>query len=246
MATEKWTMSLVEVDRVAVIRDVVEKRLRQDRAAERLRVSVRQVQRLVARYRKRGAAGLISGHRGKRSNRAVAEGVRREAMRLVRERHADFAPAFACGRLVEAHGLRLSVETLRRWMIADGLWEPKSRGAVRVRQGRLRRDCLGDLVRIDGSPHAWFEDRGPVCTLVVFIDDATSRLMAMGFFGAETVEAYMRTLRMYLTAHGRPVAFYSDRRGVFRVNAKGRGDELTRFTRALKTLDIEPIHAGSP
>ena len=104
----------------------------------------------------------------------------------------------------------------------------------------------GDLVQIDGSPHAWFEDRGPACTLIVFIDDATSRLMALRFFPAETTRAYMETLRIHLDVHGRPVAFYSDRYGVFQVNAKGREDELTQYTRALKTLDIEPIHAGSP
>ena len=246
MATEKETLSMREVDRAVVVRDVLEGRLRRDRAAERLRVSVRQVQRLVARYRERGAAGLISGHRGKRSNRAIADAVRREAVELVRERYPDFGPTFACEKLVETHGLRLSVETLRQWMIADGLWKPKSRGAVRVHQSRPRRDCVGDLVQINGSPHAWFEDRGPARTLIVFIDDATGRLMAMGFFGAETVVAYMKTLRLYLAAHGRPVAFYSDRYSVFRVNAKGREDELTQFTRALRTLDIESIHAGSP
>ena len=239
-------MSKKEVDRAEVIRDVLAKRIRQRQAARRLGVGVRQVKRLVKRYREQGAAGLISRRRGQRSNRAFSAPWREAVMAVVRQRYTDFGPTLACEKLAEAQGLRLSDETLRQWMIADGLWRPRSRRAVRIHQSRPRRDCVGDLVQIDGSPHAWFEDRGPACTLIVFIDDATSRLMAMGFFAAETTEAYLGTLRSYLTAHGRPVAFYSDRYGVFRVNAKGREDELTQFTRVLKTLDIEPIHAGSP
>ena len=101
-------------------------------------------------------------------------------------------------------------------------------------------------MQIDGSPHAWFEGRGPVCTLIVYIDDATSRLLALGFFAAETTEAYMETTRAHLAAHGRPVAYYSDRYGVFRVNKKDQEGALTQFSRALRTLDIAAIHAGSP
>ena len=126
----------------------------------------------------------------------------------MRARYADFGPTFAREKLVEVHGYRLSVE------------------------------CVGDLVQIDGSPHAWFEGRGPVCTLIVYIDDATSRLLALGFFAAETTEAYMETTRAHLAAHGRPVAYYSDRYGVFRVNKTDQEGALTQFSRALRTLDI--------
>ena len=239
-------LSMREVDRAGVIGQVAEKRLMQREAAERLGVSVRQVRRLLVRYRARGPAGLVSGHRGKVSNNAMAEAVRREAMELVRECYPDFGPTFAREKLVEVHGLRLSVETLRRWMIEDGLWRAKRRRGVRVHQSRPRRECVGDLVQIDGSPHAWFEGRGPDCTLIVYVDDATTRLLAMGFFPEETTEAYMRTTRAHLAAHGRPVAYYSDRYGVFRINKKGKEDELTQFTRALRTLDIAAIHARSP
>ncbi len=235
-----------EADRVYVIGQVTEKRLGQRQAAERLGLSVRQVKRLVARYRERGPSGLVSGHRGKRSNNALTESVRREALALVRERYVDFGPTFACEKLVEAHGLRLSAETLRQWMMSDGLWCAKARRAVRVHPSRPRRECFGDLVQIDGSPHDWFEGRAPRCTLIVFIDDATSRLIACRFAAAETTEAYMETTRAHLVAYGRPVAYYSDRYGVFRVNKKGKEDELTQFSRSLKTLDIEAIHAHSP
>ena len=235
-----------ESDRAGVIGQVAEKRLRQSEAAKRLGLSVRQVKRLLARYRERGPSGLVSGRRGKPSNSATAEAARREAMELVRERYPDFGPTFAREKLVEEHGHRLSVETLRQWLIADGLWRAKARRAMRVHQSRPRRECVGDLVQIDGSPHAWFEDRGPGCVLIVYVDDATTRLLATGFFAEETTAAYMETTRAHLAAHGRPVAYYSDRHSVFRVNKKDREDELTQFSRALRTLDIAAIHARSP
>ncbi len=131
-------------------------------------------------------------------------------------------------------------------MTEDGLWRPKRRREARVHQSRPRRARLGELVQVDGSPHDWFEGRGPRCALIVFIDDATSRLLALRFFGSETTEAYMETLRGHLAAHGRPVALYSDRYSVFRVNRKDSGEAPTQFTRALPTLGIEPIHAGTP
>ena len=239
------TLSMEEADRAVVMGQVAEKRLRQREAAERLGVSVRQVKRLLARYRERGPGGLVSGHRGKASNNALGAGVRREAMELVRERYPDFGPTFACEKLVEVHGHRVSVETVRKWMVAEGVWRAKARRGVRVHQSRARRECVGDLVQIDGSPHDWFEGRGPACTLIVYVDDATTRLVATGFFAEETTEAYMETTRAHLATHGRPVAYYSDRYSVFRVNGKGKEDELTQFSRALRTLDIEAIHAHS-
>ena len=246
MSEAEVLLSMRESDRAAVIRDVVEKRLTQREAALRLELSVRQVKRLAARFRDCGAAGLVSGRRGKRSNNAIDPSVRRAALGLVRERYPDFGPTFACEKLVEAHDFKLSAETLRGWMIADGLWRPKARRGVQAHPSRPRRECLGDLVQIDGSPHDWFEERGPRCTLIVYVDDATSRLLAMGFWSAETTEAYMETTRAHLAACGRPVAYYSDCHSVFRVNRRGREEELTQFGRALGTLDIAPIHAGSP
>ena len=246
MSSGEVRLSMRELDRAGVIRQVVEKRLTQREAAERLALGVRQVKRLVARYRAHGAAGLVSGHRGKRSNNAIDAAVRREILDLVRDRYWDFGPKFACEKLVEEHGHRVSRETLRKWMVAEGLWRARARPELRTHPRRPRRECVGDLVQIDGSPHAWFEDRGPECVLIVFVDDASSRLLAAGFFAAETLLAYMTTLRAHLAAHGRPVAYYADRFGVFRVNRRDREEALTQFGRALKTLDIGLINAGSP
>jgi transposase len=239
-------MSRQEWDRAGVIQQVVEKRLRQRDAARQLGLSVRQIKRLVQRYRAEGAAGLASRHRGKRPNNRIADTLRQEILDLVRSRYADFGPTLACEKLAERHDHKLSVETLRQWMIADGLWKPRARKQARIHQRRPRRPCRGELVQIDGSPHDWFEERGPACTLIVFIDDATSELLALRFAPAETTRAYMETLVGYLGQHGRPVALYSDKHSIFRVNHPEREGALTQFTRALKTLDIEPIHANTP
>ena len=233
-------MSVREADRAAVIRDVVKKRVGRREAAERLGMGVRQIKRLARRYRERGAAGLVSGHRGKPPNNAIDAGVRREVVDLVRKRYRDFGPTFAHEKLVEEHGHRLSVETLRQWMIADGLWR-----AMRVHQSRQRRECLGDLVQIDGSPHAWFEDRGPACVLIVYVDDATTRLLATGFFARETTEAYMQTTRGHLAAHGRPVAYYSGRHSVFRAN-KTLQDRLVKEIRLREISDMAAGNAYLP
>ena len=123
-------------------------------------------------------------------------------------------------KLLERDGIAVSAETVRQMQIALGLWRPKKRRHKRVFQLRERRHRFGVLIQIDGSPHAWLEDRGPRCTLIVFIDDATSRLTALHFAPSETTRAYLEALRSHVLTHGRPLAFYSDRHGIFRVNAK--------------------------
>ena len=239
-------MSAREMDRVAVVRRVVSKRLLQREAAIQLGLSVRQVQRLVRAYRDTGDAGLVSRRRGRRPNNALDVALRREVMGWVSKRYADFGPTLACEKLTEVHGYRLSVETLRQWMMAEGLWQAKSRRRARIHPRRPRRACFGELVQLDGSPHAWFEDRGARCTLIVFIDDATSRLLYLRFVEAETTQAYMQALGAYLGRYGRPVALYSDRHSIFRINHGRQKNKVTQFTRAVKTLDIEPIQANSP
>ena len=152
-----------EVDRLEVIREVVGKRLVQREAGERLRLSVRQVKRLVRRYRELGAKGLISGHRGRKASNAIAPEVRAEILAVVRERYEDFSPTLAWEKLSEMHSYRVSVETLRKWMAEAGLWRSKKRRGMRVHHSRPPRQAVGELVQIDGSPHRWFEERGPSC-----------------------------------------------------------------------------------
>jgi len=226
-------MSLAEVDRVSVMEGLVAGRLRQREAADRLGLSVLQVRRLLRRYRLDGSSGLISKRRGRRpSNRRLPAAVRESALALIRDRYADFGPTLAAETLAERHALTVSRETLRRWMIEDGLWRPKAARAAGVHPRRERRPRLGELVQIDGSPHDWFEGRAPRATLILFVDDATSRLMAGGFFEAETTAAYMTVMHDYLDRHGRPLAVYSDRHGIFQVNRAGAEHRVTQFGRA--------------
>ena len=248
MVGETIALSGREWDRAAVIKAVVDRRLRQGAAARQLKVSIRQVKRLVRRYRAEGAAGLRSRRRGRPSNRRLDEAVRVQAMELIRTHYPDFGPTFAREQLIERHGLSMSVETLRQWMIGDGLWQPKRRREQRAHPRRERRACVGELVQVDGSEHAWFEDRGPRCTLLVFIDDASGALMYLRFVPSETTWSYFAALRAYLGAYGRPVSLYSDKHSVFRINALEacRGTGLTQFGRVLATLEIEAIHAHSP
>ena len=246
MTKETVTMSHQEVDRLGVIQQVVGKRLKQPAAAEQLGLSVRQVKRLVQRYRTEGAGGLVSRHRGKRPGNAIATTVRETILSLIRQYYADFGPTLAAEKLAERHDHRVSAETLRQWMMAEGLWQPKQRRQARIHQRRPRRPCLGELVQIDGSPHDWFEGRAAPCTLIVFIDDASGRLQSLRFVPVETTQAYLETLADYLAHHGRPVALYSDKHSIFRVNHPEHDGELTQFSRALKTLDIQAIHANTP
>src|SRR3954462_5931042 len=241
-------MSKAELSRVDTLARVARGELPVAGAAVLLGLSPRQVFRLLARFRAEGASGLASRRRGRPSNRRLPAAGREAALAAVRERYADFGPTLAAEKLAEAHDLRLSRETLRQWMSEAGLWVPRKARRGRVHQPRHRRDRLGELVQIGGCPHHWFEDRGPARTLLVFVDDATSRLMHLRFVPAESALAYMAATRTYVEAHGKPVAFYSDRHGIFRVNhpdAAG-GDGATQFGRALHELTIAIICANSP
>jgi hypothetical protein len=211
---------MTELDRLQIMTRLAERRLTRRRAAALLRLSERQVRRLYRAFIHAGAAGLASRRRGRPSARRLPAATRDRAVALIRERYADFGPTFAHQKLTEDHGLVLSVETLRGWMTAVGLWLPRARRARRSYPPRERRACLGELVQIDGSDHAWFEDRGPRCTLLVYVDDATSRLMELCFADTESTFDYFHATRRYLERHGKPMAFYSDRLSVFHVYAR--------------------------
>ncbi len=238
-------MSRRELDRVGVLARVAEGRLKQKRAAELLGLSVRQVRRLSRAYSAEGAPALASKLRGRRSNRRLPDGVREGALALIRARYADFGPTFALEKLVEQHGFEVSVTTLRQWMIEDGLWTPRKH-RDRVHQPRRRRACLGELIQIDGCDHEWFEERAPRCVMLVFVDDATGKLMELRFTRSESTFEYFTSVRRYLEQHGRPVAFYSDKAAIFRVNRKDhKGEGLTQFGRAMSELNIDVICANS-
>jgi transposase len=248
MAEGYLLMSAEERERSHLIRRTVEKTLSQREAAERLGIGRRQFKRLVRAWKLHGDAGLISRQRGRAAHNQLAEAARLRIERLLRETYPDFGPTLAAEKLAERDGIVVSRETVRRIQTRLKLHRPKKRREKRVFQLRDRRPRFGELVQIDGSPHNWFEGRGPRCTLIVFVDDATSRLIALHFASAECTAAYLAALRDQVLTHGRPLAFYSDRHGVFRVNAKDAesGDGKTEFGRVVERLGIGLINALTP
>ncbi len=246
---ELLTMSKQELTRLEVMQRIKEKRLTQKEAANILRISTRQIKRLYQAYRKKGAQGLMSQRRGKPSNNRLDRGVVQKAIDLLYEHYRDFGPTFAHEKLTEVHELQLSRESVRRIMVAEGIWEPKRAKQPSSHQLRERRACFGELVQIDGSEHAWFEERGEKCTLLVFIDDATGLLLELLFVPAETTFAYFAACCTYFQRYGKPVAFYSDKHSIFRVNQprpQGLSSGLTQFGRAMQELDIQILCANTP
>lgn len=241
-------MSRRELDRKRLLDRAIDRVIRQKDVAEELKVSERHVRRLLHQYREHGPPGLVSRHRGKPSNRKITEEVKMRATTLVRDHYNDFKPTLANEKLSDIHQIKVSVETLRQWMIQANIWHGKSRRKFKPHQMRERRPRLGELIQIDGSPHDWFEGRGPQCTLILFIDDATSKSMYALFVPVEASEAYITVFRRYIKKFGRPVALYADKHGIFHINVKDKLEEgvLTQFGRIVKTLDIELISAHSP
>jgi transposase len=242
-------MSKQEITRLEVMQRLKEKRLKQKEAAGMLGISVRQVKRLYRAYRKKGAQGLVSKRRGKPSNHRMDAGVAQQALDLIKEKYADFGPTLAHEKLTEIHKLKLSRESVRRIMVEEALWKPKRAKQPQAHQMRERRACLGELVQIDGSEHAWFEERGPKCTLLVYIDDATGQLLELWFVKHESFFAYCEASRHYFERYGKPVAFYSDKHSIFRNNTEqflSLGAGLTQFGRAMQELDVQIICANTP
>ena len=245
MRSDLIAMTPKEVRRLEAMHDLAREAVTQGQVAVRLGLSVRQVKRLAQRFRLGGEGALVSRARGRPGNRQRDRALIGRAIDLVRAQYADFGPTFASEKLRERHGLELDRETLRKAMIAAKLWRPKPRRAP-YHPPRERRPRFGELVQIDGSPHAWFEERGPRCTLLVFIDDATSGLVGLHFAKAETTAAYFALAQRYFQQYGLPNAFYSDRYSVFRVNGEAAGDAQTQFARAMDELDVALICANSP
>lgn len=241
-------MSKQELDRAQVLRALDEGNLKQRQAGERLGLSVRQIQRLLNAYRRDGAAALVSKKRGQPSHHQLDPAIKPQALNWLTTRYRDFGPTLAHEKLTEVHHLKIGRETVRQLMTQAGVWQPHRHRRPVVHPLRARRARWGELVQIDGSPFDWFEGRAPACTLLVYIDDATSRVMELLFVPVETTFSYFEATEHYLRQYGRPLAFDSDKLGVFRINLPNdqSAQGLTQFGRALQDLDIELICANSP
>jgi transposase len=241
-------MSAKELSRLEVMQRLSGKQMSQQEAGKLLDLSTRQIKRLLKTYREKGAAGLVSKHRGRKSNNRLAEDVKKCALNLLKTKYKGFGPTLAHEKLVEKEKLKLSHESVRQLMIAEDLWKAHKAKKVAVYQLRERRACFGELVQIDGSPHDWFEGRAEPCVLLVFIDDATGKLVQLQFVKNESFFSYCQAAENYFRQSGKPVAFYSDKNSIFRVNipSVGVGDALTQFGRAMQELDIQIICANTP
>src|SRR5215207_5894826 len=242
---DRVAMSQRERDVLAVMRGVIAGERTQAEAARLLGRSTRQVRRLQRRLEADGDGALIHGLRGRPSNHRADPYLRRRVLRAYRQRYPDFGPTLASEKLA-GEGLPVGAETLRRWLLAAGLWERK-RQRDPHRSRRPRRSCFGELVQMDASVHDWLEGRGESVVLIAMIDDATSRIAAK-FYPAGTVETHLDLLGTWLRQYGRPGAIYTDRHSIFEPQDKGRAvtQGLTQFGRALDELGVELIRARSP
>src|ERR1700726_3585234 len=251
METERIALSQRERDRLRVLHEVKRKQLTQSEAARRLKISDRQIRRLLVGLQKRGGRAVIHGLRGRPSNRRYVVRFEQQILTRVRQRYADFGPTLAAEHLAQ-EGLAVSRETLRKWMVKASLWRPRTQRVKSIHVWRERRASFGELVMQDSSPFRWLEERGPACQLIAVIDDATSRFYAR-FTEHDTTEENLRTFGEWLRRYGRPVAHYTDKNSIFRRSAamllreQLRGEKArSHFGRALQELGIEWIAAHSP
>jgi transposase len=248
-------MSRRELTRVEVMARVKAGTLSLGTAAGTLGLSYRQAKRVWRRYREGGAKALQHRAVGRRSNRGTAGPVRQRALQLIRDKYSGgaderFGPTLAAEHLASEDGLTVHHETLRRWMLAAGLWS-RMRKRRPYRQRRERRAHAGELVQLDGSFHAWFEQRAPTqpC-LITLVDDATS--LSLGRFSEqETIWAAVAVLRLWIETHGIPQALYTDWKNVYvrAATALERAEGLvprTQFGRMCDALGIAIIAASSP
>jgi len=242
---DRIAMSQRERDLLKVMGPVLQGQRSQSEAARLADLSVRQIRRIQRKLEEDGDGALVHALRGMPSNRRFEPGFRRKVLTAYRQQFAGFGPTFACEKLLE-QGLKLSPDTLRRWLIEEGLWERRRRREPH-RSRRPRRPCFGELVQMDASIHDWLEGRGEDLVLLSMIDDATGRVMAR-FYRQGTVKTHMDLLGRWLRQHGRPLALYTDRHSIFEPQNKGHAlpEGTTQFGRALEELDIELIRARSP
>jgi len=249
-------MTAKERDRLKVLHEVKKRHITQKQAAAELGFSVRWVRKLLVRLRRRGDGGLRHGLRGRASNRKTPEAVKRRAVELYRHKKQtklwhDYGPTLAAEELAEQHGIKVSRETLRQWLIEAKLWRRRRARIEQAHVWRARRARYGELVQWDTSEHDWLEGRGERLYLIAMIDDATSELTA-GFVHHDSTEENLKQLRSYIVQHGRPVAVYTDKASLFQVTPHGihhrdaPEQQRTQIGRALKELNIEWIAAHSP
>ena len=249
-------MSAKERDRLKVLHEVHKRHITQRQAAGEVGVCVRWVRKLLGRWRARGDGALRHGLRGRSSNRKTPEGVKRRAVEVYRQNQQaklwhDYGPTLAAEELARQHGIVISRETLRQWLIEAKLWRRRRARVEQAHVWRARRARHGELVQWDTSEHDWLEGRGEKLYLIAMIDDATSELTAR-FVAHDSTQENLRLLRCYVEQHGRPLSVYTDKASLFQIAPRAihhrdaPEQQLTQIGRALQELNIEWIPAHSP
>lgn len=256
----KDTFFMTEEDKLkeSTLQRLLAKKINGTTAGEILQLTVRQVRRLKHRFNKLGIRGILHKNRGKISNHAVHESIRKEITKMIKTSYQDFGPTLACEKLNELHGMLFSTQTIRTLMIDNNLWKVKPMDKEKFPHvWRARKDCLGQMQQYDGSYHNWFEGRLldqqsaavlETC-LLASIDDATGKITKAQFADNEGVRATFTFWQQYLQTQGKPVSIYLDRGSTYKNNPKKNTVhvlELTQFERACKQLGIDVIHARSP
>ena len=243
---ETVEMSQKELERIKTLFLVKEGKISQVLAGKKLKISDRQIRRLLTNLKSHGDKSIVSKKRGKPSNHSLSKKFKHEVLLLVKNHYEDFGPKLASEYLLRNHQIQISKETLRLWMIEAHLWIPRSRRGKKSHPPRERRRAFGELIQVDGSHHDWFEGRSAPCVLMVFIDDATSKITSMHFSESESLGAYYQTLSKHLYAYGIPLSIYGDRCAVLTSRQPKNNKDTTQFQKALKELDCELILALSP
>lgn len=244
-------MRVRELRRLKTIQEAISRHITQRTAAKTIGLSERQVRRLVRCVREQGEAGIIHKGRGRSSPRKIALKVKDGSLKLYRDKYVGFGPTLAAEKLFEIEGIRLSKETFRKWLVEAGLWSEK-RKKKHHRHWRPRKERFGEMVQLDGSHHAWLEDRGPELVLMAYIDDATNQVFGR-FYDHEGTRPAMDSFKRYVKKYGLPGSVYLDRHSTYKCTKKltlwediEDLDTVTQFERALGELGVNVIHAYSP
>lgn len=240
-----------ELKRLHVIYKLNEKKINQQEASELLGLCVRQVRRISKRVLKEGDTGIIHKSRGKPSNRLFSEDLKSRAISFYRGRYSDFGPTLANEKMGEIEGIKVSTQTLRNWLIGEGLWRQKRRQR-KHRQWRERKRYFGEMLQMDGSDHDWLEGRGDELVLMAYIDDATNRVFARFYEYEGTIPA-MDSFKQYVKEYGAPISLYLDRHTTYKSTAKPTVEDelnnrapMSQFERSMEEIGVKVTHALSP
>lgn len=250
MVRDIITMSQREQKRLYVVHKILDKEVKQKEAGRILKISERQIRRIVKAVRERGAAGVVHGLCGRRSANAIDKKKKEMIKKIYKRRYEGFGPTLTVEKLEEHEKIKISKETLRGWLIEEGLWETK-RKRRKHRRWRERKACYGQMVQMDGSHHDWLEGRGPWPILMGYIDDANNKVYARFYEYEGTIPA-MDSFKRYIKKYGIPHSVYLDNHSTYKSQAKARiedelegRDPMSEFERALEELGVDVIHAQS-